>query len=131
MHTHSSNKLQKFKQMLPACQKADGNCFLGQEMSADGGINAKGTTIMSEAHCKTIKKLHSAIQDNRHGMLTSGIVFLHDIACLHTAALTRAVVEHLNWELFDHPPYSPDLAPSGYHLFTYQKNLVRVTMLQH
>jgi hypothetical protein len=29
-----------------------------------------------------------------------------------------------NWELFDHPPYSPDLAPSDYHLFirTYLKN---------
>jgi hypothetical protein len=24
--------------------------------------------------------------------------------------------------LFDHPPYSPDLAPSNYHLFIYLKN---------
>jgi hypothetical protein len=24
--------------------------------------------------------------------------------------------------LFDHPPYSPYLAPSDYHLFTYLKN---------
>jgi hypothetical protein len=24
--------------------------------------------------------------------------------------------------LFDHTPYSPDLAPSDYHLFTYMKN---------
>jgi histone-lysine N-methyltransferase SETMAR len=24
--------------------------------------------------------------------------------------------------LFDHPPYSPDLALSDYHLFTHQKN---------
>jgi histone-lysine N-methyltransferase SETMAR len=22
-----------------------------------------------------------------------------------------------NWEIFDHPPYSPDLAPSNYQLF--------------
>jgi hypothetical protein len=26
-----------------------------------------------------------------------------------------------NWEIFDHPPYSPDLPPSGYHLFTKMK----------
>jgi hypothetical protein len=26
------------------------------------------------------------------------------------------MLEHLNWELFDRPPYSPDLAPSEYHL---------------
>ena len=26
-----------------------------------------------------------------------------------------------NWEIFDHPPYIPDLPPSGYHLFTKMK----------
>jgi hypothetical protein len=36
----------------------------------------------------------------------------------HTAAHTRVLFEHFNWELFDHPTYSPDLAPSYYHLFT-------------
>jgi hypothetical protein len=35
------------------------------------------------------------------------------------------MLEHLYWELFDHPPYSPDLAPSDYHLFTYLKNWLR------
>jgi hypothetical protein len=38
MHTNSPNKPKKFKQMF-ACQKADGNCFLGQERSAGGGIH--------------------------------------------------------------------------------------------
>jgi histone-lysine N-methyltransferase SETMAR len=27
--------------------------------------------------------------------------------------------------LFDYPPYSPDLAPSDHHLFTYLKNWLR------
>jgi hypothetical protein len=40
MHTHSPDKSKKFKQTLSACQKADGNCFLGQERSADGRIHA-------------------------------------------------------------------------------------------
>jgi hypothetical protein len=31
-------------------------------------------------------------------------------------------MEHFNRVLFDHPPYSPDLSPSDYHLFTYLKN---------
>jgi histone-lysine N-methyltransferase SETMAR len=35
------------------------------------------------------------------------------------ATRTRALLQHFNWELFDHPPYSPDLALSDYHLFTY------------
>jgi transposase len=56
------------------------------------------------------------------GMLTPGVVLLHDNARPHTAARTRALLEHLNWVLFDHPPYSPDLAPSDYRLFIYLKN---------
>jgi hypothetical protein len=28
-------------------------------------------------------------------------------------------------ELFDHPPHSPDLAPSNYYLLTYLKNWLR------
>jgi hypothetical protein len=47
---------------------------------------------------------------------------IHDHAHPHTAACTRALLEHFNWGLFDHPPYSPDCAPSGCHLFTYWKN---------
>jgi hypothetical protein len=31
-------------------------------------------------------------------------------------------LEHFNWELSDHPPYSPDFTPRDYHLFTYLKN---------
>jgi hypothetical protein len=40
---------------------------------------------------------------------------------MHTAARIQALQEHFNWELFDHPPYGPDLAPSDYRLFTYLK----------
>jgi histone-lysine N-methyltransferase SETMAR len=35
-------------------------------------------------------------------------------------------LEHFNWELFDHPHYSPNLAPSDYGLFTYLKNWLRL-----
>jgi hypothetical protein len=29
----------------------------------------------------------------------------------------QALLEHFNWVLFDHPPYSPDLALNDHHLF--------------
>jgi histone-lysine N-methyltransferase SETMAR len=32
------------------------------------------------------------------------------------------LLEHHNWKLFDHAPYSPDLALSDYHLFSYLKD---------
>jgi hypothetical protein len=51
-------------------------------------------------------------------MLTKGVVLLQDNARPHTAARTNVLIELFNWEIFDHLPYSPDLASSGYHLFT-------------
>jgi hypothetical protein len=51
------------------------------------------------------------------GMLTKGVL-LHDNARPHTAACTNALIKLFNWEIFEHPPYSPHLAPSDYHLFT-------------
>jgi hypothetical protein len=49
--------------------------------------------------------------------LTSGVV-INDKARPHTDASTRDLLEHFNWELFDHLPYKPGLAPSDYHMFT-------------
>ena len=53
-------------------------------------------------------------------MLTKGVVLLHN-AQPHTTACINALIKLFNWEIFDHPPYSPDLAPSDYHLFTKMK----------
>jgi histone-lysine N-methyltransferase SETMAR len=39
-----------------------------------------------------------------------------------TAVCTWVPLEHFSWKLFGHPPYSPDLALSNYHLFIYLKN---------
>jgi transposase len=62
------------------------------------------------------------IQNKRHGTLTYGVVLPHDNARAHRATRTRALLEQFNWELFDHTPYCPDLAPNDYHPFTYIKN---------
>jgi hypothetical protein len=55
-------------------------------------------------------------------MLTSGVGLLHASACSHTAARTQALLGHFNWELSDHPAYSPDLMQSNHPLFIYLKN---------
>jgi hypothetical protein len=82
-------------------------------------------TATSEVYCKTPKELHEAIQNKRHGMLTYSVVLLYDSVRLHAAARTQGLLEHLNLVLFDHIPYSPDLALNDYHLFTYLKNWLR------
>ena len=43
----------------------------------------------------------------------------------HIASKTRQQLESLEWETLPHPPYSPDIAPSDYHLFRALKNVLR------
>jgi transposase len=42
---------------------------------------------------------------------------LHDNARPHTANKTNETLRNFKWEVLEHPPYSPDLAPSDFHLF--------------
>ncbi|UYV77126.1 RPL19 [Cordylochernes scorpioides] len=50
-------------------------------------------------------------------------VLLVDYPCPQTLRLTlrarttQTLLENFKWEIFTHPPYSPDLAPSDFHLF--------------
>jgi hypothetical protein len=62
----------------------DGNCFLDQRKSADGGTLAtmeynNGISVLQN----TQKILHRAM-----GMLTCGVVLIHDNVHPHTAACT-------------------------------------------
>ena len=47
---------------------------------------------------------------------------LHDNARVHTVKATRQKLEKLGWKVLPHSPYSPDLAPSDYHLFRSLRN---------
>ena len=43
---------------------------------------------------------------------------MHDNAPAHKALATQKKLDYLRFQCIDHPPYSPDLAPSDYHLFS-------------
>ena len=40
------------------------------------------------------------------------------------AVKTLDLLNRFGWEIFSHPPYSPDLAPSDYHLFSKLKEFL-------
>ncbi|GFT82535.1 histone-lysine N-methyltransferase SETMAR [Trichonephila clavipes] len=44
------------------------------------------------------------------------VVFHQENARPHTSVVTRQKLWELGWEVLMHPPYSPDLAPSDFHL---------------
>ena len=45
------------------------------------------------------------------------VAFLHDKARPHVTKKVKNLLKEFKWEVLTHPPYSPDLAPSDYHLF--------------
>ncbi|KAF7286632.1 hypothetical protein GWI33_004665 [Rhynchophorus ferrugineus] len=52
-------------------------------------------------------------------------VLLHqDNAPCHKSVKTMAKIHELGFELLSHPPYSPDLAPSDYFLFSDLKRML-------
>jgi len=75
-------------------------------------------TINSQYYSDILEnKIRPAIRTKRRGLLTEGVILLHDNARPHTAQLTKEKLQKLRWEILPHPPYSPDLAPSDFHLF--------------
>ncbi|GFR90394.1 histone-lysine N-methyltransferase SETMAR [Elysia marginata] len=65
----------------------------------------------------SILQLREAIPKKRPGQLTNGVILQHDNATPHTARVTQGWLEKYGWEILPHPPQSPYLAPSDYHLF--------------
>ncbi|GBM33226.1 hypothetical protein AVEN_28219-1 [Araneus ventricosus] len=50
-------------------------------------------------------------------MLNEGVILLHDNEKPHIARKTQELLQKFKWEVWSHPPYSPDLASSDYFLF--------------
>ncbi|KAG8176077.1 hypothetical protein JTE90_025535 [Oedothorax gibbosus] len=82
---------------------------------------SRNETINSAAYCETLNNLRRSIQNKRRGKLSKGIVLLHDNARPHVANRTKDLITSFKWETLDHPPYSPVLAPSDYHMFLHLK----------
>jgi histone-lysine N-methyltransferase SETMAR len=62
-------------------------------------------------------QLKDILKEKRRGKVTKGVMFLHDNASAHRALETQKNLAYVGFHCFEHPPYSPDLAPSDYHLF--------------
>ncbi|KMQ86389.1 transposase [Lasius niger] len=118
-HTHSP-KIKKFKTSI-STKKLMASVFWDRKGILLVDFRPPGTTINAAAYCEILRRLRRAIQNKRRGMLTRGVCLLHDNARPHTARDTTALLERFKWDVLEHPPYSPDLAPSDFHLFLHLK----------
>jgi len=78
---------------------------------------SKGQTINADYYSSLLVQLNDILKEKRPGKITKGVLFLHDNAPAHRAHATQKKLAHLGVHCLDHPPHSPDLAPSDYHLF--------------
>ena len=88
----------------------------------------KGQTINAEYYPCLLVQLKDILKENSRGNVTKGVLFLHDNAPAHRAFATQKKLAYLGFQFLDHPPYSPDLAPSDYHMFPGLKKTIESSL---
>jgi len=81
----------------------------------------KGKTITGAYYASLLDKLEAELAEKRPHLQKKKILFHQDNAPSHTSVVAMAKIHELRFELLDHPPYSPDLAPSDFFLFPHLK----------
>ncbi|XP_065664430.1 histone-lysine N-methyltransferase SETMAR-like [Hydra vulgaris] len=90
-----------------------------------------GQAITAEIYSAQLDRVSDALHQKQEALANiKGAVFHQDNARPHTAKISRETLARLQWEILTHPPYSPDLAPSDYHLFLALDNHMRNQQFQ-
>jgi len=76
-------------------------------------------TITGDQYRLQLMRLKRALKEKRpqYEQKHDEIIFQHYNIRPHVAQTVKTYLEKLKWEVLPHPPYSPDIAPSDYHLF--------------
>jgi len=71
-----------------------------------------GCTVTADLYFQQLERVAAKLQGKQ-----DKVYFLYDNARLHIGESTREKLLELDWTVVPHPPYSPHLAPTDYHLF--------------
>jgi len=93
-------------------------------------VMARGETINSDAHIKTLQKLKQRYRQVWPNRNPGGMFIQHDNAHPHTSLRTMEAITKFVWTVLTNPSYSPDLAPSDFHLFGPLKDALRGTRFE-
>ena len=89
--------------------------FFGSRRHPPHLLCSKGPNYLRGVLLISAGAIEGHFEGKRRRKFTKGILFLHDNAPAHRALATRKKLAYLGFQC--HQPYSPDLAPSDYHLF--------------
>ena len=127
---HPGSPLPKKAKTVPSAGKVMASVF----WDADGILLIdylqKGQTIDGTYYASLLTQLPEKIKIKRRGKLTKGVLFHQDNAPVHKSVIAMAAIHDCGFKLIEHPPYSPDLAPSDFHLFPKLKTAISGTHFQ-
>ena len=106
----------KFK-MIPSMKKIVATVFWDAQGVLLVDFLPNGQTVNANRYIVTLKRLKHALRRKCSGLQDDQILLQHDNARPHAALRTQEAIHKLGWTVLPHPSYSPDLAPSDYHLF--------------
>jgi len=109
---HSGSPLPKKFQVQKSAGKVLASIFWDQDGILLIDYLPKGLTINAEYYSSLLVQLKNILKEKSRGKFIKGVLFLHDNAPARRALATQKKVAYLGFQ-----PYSPDLAPSDYHLF--------------
>ncbi|UYV67844.1 hypothetical protein LAZ67_5002206 [Cordylochernes scorpioides] len=76
-------------------------------------------TITGERYQQQLMRLSLALKIKRplYAKRHDKVIYQHDNARPHVAKVVKETLEALQWDVLPHPLYSPDIAPSDFHMF--------------
>ena len=78
----------------------------------------KGKTISSEYYVNLLLRLSDETKKKWPHLAKKKVLFCQDNAPAHPPLITMLKINELRFQLLSHPPYSADLAPYDYQLFS-------------
>ena len=90
----------------------------------------QGLTINSAYYAGESWQLSQEITRKSRRKLTRGVLLLHDNTPAHKSQVVMTAVTECGFEIIPHPPYSPDIAPSDFNLFSKLKFHLRGTQYE-
>jgi len=125
---HSGSPHPKKFQMQKSAGKVLASIFWYQDSILYIDYLPKGQTINAEYYLSLLVQLKDISKGKRRGKIMKGVLFLHNNSLPHQALATRKKLAYLGFQYLDHPPYSPDLPPSDYHLFLRLKKAIESSL---
>jgi histone-lysine N-methyltransferase SETMAR len=85
-----------------------------------------GQSITAESYSQELAVAFQKLERKCPSVVNrKGAILLHDNARPHIGKVTQKKLSDLGIEVLPHPPYSPDLSPTDYHLFRHLDNFLR------